>query len=136
MERRGQGNCYQRALGAIQRHVGYLSSSSQLSLLIISDRFRWVFCQLDRLRRCFPPSIRRILNELPATLDETYERTLQEIPKDKNEHAYRLFQCLVAAIRPLRVEELAELFAIEIDQDAAPNVMEGWRPENPEEAHR
>jgi ankyrin repeat protein len=67
-------------------------------------------------------------------LDETYERTLQEIPKDKKEHAYRLFQCLVAAIRPLHVEELAELFAIEIDQDAAPNVMEGWRPDNPEEA--
>jgi ankyrin repeat protein len=101
---------------------------------MISDRFRWVFCQLDRLRRCFPPSIRRILNELPATLDETYERTLQEISKDKKEHAYRLFQCLVAAIRPLHVEELAELFAIEIDQAVAPNVMEGWRPENPEEA--
>jgi len=50
------------------------------------------------------------------------------------EHAYRLFQCLVAAIRPLHVEELAELFAIKIDQAAAPNVMEGWRPENPEEA--
>jgi ankyrin repeat protein len=114
--------------------VRYLSSGSQLSLLIISDRFRWVFCQLDRLRRCFPPSIRRILNELPATLDETYERTLQEIPKDKKEHAYRLFQCLVAAIRPLHVEELAELFAIEIDQAATPNVMKGWRPENPEEA--
>src|SRR5579863_2660117 len=97
-------------------------------------RFRWVFCQLDRLRRCFPPSIRRILNELPATLDETYERTLQEIPKDKKQHAYRLFQCLAAAIRPLHVEELAEIFAIEIDRDAAPNVLEGWRPENPEEA--
>ena len=67
-------------------------------------------------------------------MDETYERTLQEIPKDKKDHAYRLFQCLVAAIRPLHVEELAELFAIEIDQAAAPNVTEGWRPENPEEA--
>src|SRR5579863_5046136 len=97
-------------------------------------RFRWVFCQLDRLRRCFPPSIRRILNELPMTLDGTYGRTLQEIPTDKKQHAYRLFGCLVAAIRPLRVEELAEIFAIEIDQDTAPNVLEGWRPENPEEA--
>ena len=110
------------------------SSSTPSLFLIISDRFRWVFCQIDRLRRCFPPSIRRILNELPATLDETYERTLKEVPKDKTEHAYRLFQCLVAAIRPLHVEELAELFAIEIDQAVAPNVMEGWRPENPEEA--
>jgi hypothetical protein len=114
--------------------VRYLRYSTRLLLLIVPDRFRWVFCQLDRLRRCFPPSIRRILNELPTTLDETYERTLEEIPKDRKQHAYRLFQCLVAAIRPLHVEELSELFAIEIDQDDASNVMEGWRPENPEEA--
>jgi len=94
-----------------------------------------VFCQLDTLRRCFPSSIRKTLNELPTTLDETYERTLEGIPKEKRQHAHRLFQCLVVAIRPLRVEELAEIFAIEFDLDGAHNeVMEAWRPENPEEA--
>jgi ankyrin repeat protein len=67
-------------------------------------------------------------------LDETYERTLEEISKEKTKHAHRLFQCLVAAIRPLCVEELAEVFAIEFDQDAARNLMQSWRPENPEEA--
>jgi len=41
---------------------------------------------------------------------------------------------LVAAIRPLRVEELAEIFTIEFDTNAAPNLVEGWRPEHPEEA--
>jgi ankyrin repeat protein len=41
---------------------------------------------------------------------------------------------LVAAIRPLYVEELAEIFTIEFDQDAARDLKEGWRPENPEEA--
>jgi hypothetical protein len=41
---------------------------------------------------------------------------------------------LVVAIRPLRVEELAELFAIEFDQDAGPSLKEGWRPESPEDA--
>ena len=70
----------------------------------------------------------------PTTLDETYERALQEIPKEKRQHAHRLFQCLVVAIRPLRVEELAELFAIEFDQDAGPSLKEGWRPESPEDA--
>jgi hypothetical protein len=74
------------------------------------------------------------LNELPTTLDETYERTLHEIPKERRQHAHRLFQCLVAAIRPLRVEELGEVFAIEFDEGSAPNLMEGWRPENAEEA--
>jgi ankyrin repeat protein len=93
-----------------------------------------VFCQLDTLRRCMPSSIRKSLNELPTTLDGTYERVLQEIPKEKRQHAHRLFQCLVVAIRPLRVEELAELFAIEFDTDGAPNLMDGWRPENPEDA--
>ena len=93
-----------------------------------------MFCQLDNLRRCFPPSIRKTLNELPTTLDETYARTLEGIPKQKSQHAHRLFQCLVAAIRPLHVEELAEVFAIGFDLVATGNIMEGWRPENPEEA--
>ena len=81
-----------------------------------------------------PSSIRKALNELPTTLDETYERALQEIPKEKRQHAHRMFQCLVVAIRPLRVEELAELFAIEFDRDAGSSLKEGWRPESPEDA--
>jgi len=81
-----------------------------------------------------PSSIRKVLNELPTTLDDTYERALQEIPKEKCQHARHLFQCLVGAIRPLRVEELAEIFAINFDADSSPDLMEGWRPDNPEEA--
>jgi hypothetical protein len=81
-----------------------------------------------------PSSIRKALNELPVTLDDTYERALEGIPKEKWQHAHRLFQCLIAAIRPLRVEELGEIFAIEFDPDTPPRVMEGFRPENPEEA--
>jgi hypothetical protein len=81
-----------------------------------------------------PSSIRKALNELPVTLDDTYERMLQGIPKEKFEHASRLFQCMVAALRPLRVEELAELFAIEFGANNVPNLVAGWRPENPEEA--
>ena len=81
-----------------------------------------------------PSSIRKALNELPVTLDDTYERILQNIPKQKWQHAHRLFQCMVAAIRPFRVEELAELFAIGMGPNAAPNLVEDWRPENPEEA--
>ena len=101
---------------------------------MISDRFRWVYCQLDTLRRCMPSSLRKALNELPTMLDDTYERALEWVPKEKRQHAHRLFQCLVAAIRPLSVEELAEIFAIEFDPKAAPKLLEGWRPDNPEEA--
>ena len=81
-----------------------------------------------------PSSIRKALNELPTTLDETYERALDGIPKEKRQHAHRLFQCLVVAIRPLRVEELAEVFAIEFEADSGPSLKEGWRPESPEDA--
>jgi ankyrin repeat protein len=41
---------------------------------------------------------------------------------------------LVAAIRPLRADELAEIFAVDFDQYEAANVVETWRPEIPEEA--
>jgi hypothetical protein len=81
-----------------------------------------------------PSSIRKALNELPATLYDTYERALEGIPKEKRQHAHRLFLCLVGALRPLRADELAELFAIDFEQDSVSNFMEGWRPENPEEA--
>ena len=81
-----------------------------------------------------PSSICKALNELPTTLDETYERALDWIPKEKRQHAHRLFQCLVVAIRPLRVDELAEVFAIEFEADAGPCLKEGWRPESPEDA--
>ena len=81
-----------------------------------------------------PSSIRKSLDELPITLDDTYERILQGIPKEKSQHARRLFQCIVAAFRPLRVEELAEIFAIEFGPNDVTNLVAGWRPENPEEA--
>lgn len=86
-------------------------------------------CQLDTPRRCMPPSIRKALNELPTTLEEKYGRALQGVPKEKRQHAHPLFQFLVVAIRPLIVKELAELFAVEFDQDRTPNFREGWRLE-------
>jgi ankyrin repeat protein len=92
-----------------------------------------VHCQVETLRRCFPPSIRHILGELPKTLDETYERILLEIDEEKQPFARRLFRCLVVCIRPLRVEELAELFAVLPDADSTPGFNVGWRPEDPEE---
>jgi Ankyrin repeats (many copies) len=81
-----------------------------------------------------PSSIRKAVNELPVTLDDTYERILQSIPKEKSHHARRLFQCMVAARRPLGVGELAEIFAIDFGPNNVPNLVAGWRPENPEEA--
>jgi ankyrin repeat protein len=52
-------------------------------------------------------------------LDETYERTLQGIDEEKWECAYRIFQFLTVSARPLRVEEVAEVFALRVDAEAA-----------------
>ena len=101
---------------------------------VVWHRFRWVFCQLDTLRRCMVSSIRQALNTLPASLDETYERILQGIPMQKRTHAYRLFQCLIASIRPLKLEELAEIYAIQFDSEAGTKLEESWRPDDAEDA--
>ncbi len=93
-----------------------------------------MFCQLDLLRRCFPPSVRRILEELPDSLDETYERILREIRKPNQGHAHRLLQGLVVAARPLRVEELAEVLAFDFNTGGMPRLNLSWRWEDQEEA--
>ena len=85
-------------------------------------------CQLDRLRRCFPASIRSTLADLPESLDKTYEQTLLRIDKEKRKYAQRLFQCLSVSIRPLRVEELAEILAVQFDATAPPSFNEELRP--------
>ncbi len=86
------------------------------------------------LRHCFPPSIRRILRELPESLDETYQRILRSISKANRGLSHRVLQCLVAAVRPLRVEELAELLAIDFDAGGTPKLNPGWRWADQKEA--
>ena len=94
-----------------------------------------MFCQLEALRHCLPPSVRRTLDELPESLDETYERVLKEIKKPNRDHARRLLQCLVAAIRPLDVKELAEVLAVDFDDlEGIPKLKPNWRWEDEEQA--
>src|SRR5712672_1462542 len=107
---------------------------SLYTIVLTHDRFRWVFCQLQVLRYCFPPSVRRILDELPDSLDETYERVLREIKKANQRIAHRLLQCLVAAVRPLEVEELAEVLAFDFTTKGIPKFNPSWRWEDQEEA--
>jgi ankyrin repeat protein len=96
-----------------------------------------VYCQLETLRHCLPPSVRLILGELPETLDETYERVLREIHKTNREHALRLLQCLTVAIRPLRVDELAEVLAVDFNAvrlGEIPKLNPNWRWEDQHDA--
>ncbi len=84
---------------------------------------------------CLPSSVQRSLRELPETLDETYSRILQEIKKPNRALAQRVLQCLVAATRPLRVAELAEVLAVDFDNvEGIPRLNPGWRWEDQEQA--
>ena len=74
---------------------------------------------------------------MPDTLDETYERMLRGINKVRADDAYRLLQCLTVAVRPLRVEELAELLAFDFEASSSegiPTLKEDWRWDDQEEA--
>ena len=98
-------------------------------------RFRWVFCQLAVLQHCLASSIRQTLDQLPQTLDETYARVLSQIPQGSQDHAHRMLQCLMVALRPLRVDEVAELLAFEFKAEGAiPIYRTDWRPNDQIEA--
>ena len=91
---------------------------------------------MDALQHCFPTNLRQYLNELPETLDETYERILKGINKAQKDNAHRLLQCLTVAVRPLLVEELAELLAFDFTASSGglPTLKEDWRWDDEEEA--
>ena len=86
------------------------------------------------LRRCLPGTIRRALDDLPKSLDETYERILSSIGEERWEYAQRLFRCLAVSLRPLCVDELAEVLAIQFDAGTLPDYDVTLRPDDSEEA--
>jgi ankyrin repeat protein len=69
---------------------------------------------------------------LPTTLDATYARTLEEIDEQNWEYAHRLFQCVAAASRPLRAEELAEFLVFDFEAGSTPEFLADWRTEDAE----
>ena len=91
-------------------------------------------CQLEYLAGCLPGRVRHALDELPPTLDATYERTLREIKETNWEFARRLLLCVAVVSRPLRVEELAELLAFDFKAGEVPIFHKDWRLEDPVDA--
>jgi hypothetical protein len=63
----------------------------------------------------------------------TYERILKEIKKPNKRLAQRVLQCLIVAVRPLRVAELAEVLAVDFDDaEGIPMLKPDWRWEDQE----
>ena len=99
-------------------------------------RFRWAYCQLETLCHCPRRYISSTLNKLPKTLDETYEQILQGIPEVMWMDAHRIFQWIMVSLRPLGVEEVAEVFAMNFDEEmsGSPQFEPSWRDANAETA--
>jgi hypothetical protein len=63
--------------------------------------------------------LRKSLATLPPTLDQTYDRILSAISEEDREYATRILQWLTFSARPLTVEEIAEVVAIDVARDPA-----------------
>ncbi|KAI5365823.1 putative NACHT nucleoside triphosphatase, P-loop containing nucleoside triphosphate hydrolase [Septoria linicola] len=90
--------------------------------------FRWAYCQLQELKKLKatkPKYVKELLHNLPATLDDTYERILSRIGKMYYEEAFALLQWLAYAQSPLSLSELVEVTIIDVSEDG--NVVEDER---------
>jgi ankyrin repeat protein len=63
--------------------------------------------------------LRKSLATLPQTLDQTYDRILTAISEEDCQYAMRILQWLTFSARPLSIEEIAEVVAIDLARDPA-----------------
>ena len=78
-------------------------------------RFRWAVCQLDQLQKCIDlDQLKKELRNLPRTLDATYQRMIHNIDPIHKEKAIFLLQLLLAFDRPLKLDEVVDAIAIDI----------------------
>ena len=81
------------------------------------NRFRWVECQLETLRRCRDiEDVESALNGLPKDLDATYERIPNNItdPKDRK-RAQNVLRILAVACRPLTIDEMNAVLMVDCE---------------------
>jgi hypothetical protein len=84
----------------------------------IEERFRWAECQLDALQKCLSrPMLRQALASLPETLEDTYARILYNIDEEYSKYAMRILRWLVCSARPLQIEELVDVIAVDTEGD-------------------
>lgn len=82
------------------------------------SRFQWVVCQLDALRRCVRlDRLRKALKSLPQELDETYDRILLSLDSENAEDAFTVLQWLAFSLRPVKIEEIATVIAVDVECD-------------------
>jgi hypothetical protein len=90
--------------------------ASFIGILLTVIRFRWVVCQLDMLPNCVTlPALRKALESLPKTLDETYECILTNIDESYASDVRKLLQFLTFSPRAMSLTELVDMPAIDVE---------------------
>ncbi|KAL1881602.1 hypothetical protein Plec18167_003199 [Paecilomyces lecythidis] len=94
--------------------------------------FQWVVCQLKALEQCYSlVQLRKALNSLPKTLSDTYSRTLQSISKEDERLAIKILQWLSFSLRPMYIEELAQLAVVDFEDDPLFDMeRQFWEPQD------
>jgi ankyrin repeat protein len=88
-------------------------------LTLMDNRFRWAACQLEELRRCLKPSnALKQLQNLPKTLEATYERILKRVPEEYEREMQTILTCLAFAVRPMTIQEVAEATAVDLEKQS------------------
>ena len=86
-----------------------------------NGNFRWVACQLEALRECHTlAELEDAISCLPATLEETYERALSVIEDQRREGMRNVLRWLSFSTRPIRLEEIAEVMAVDLSAEPQP----------------
>lgn len=83
--------------------------------LIIFHSFRWISRQLETLRGD-GSILHRVRND-PQELGTALDEYLDKISEEKSQDVILLFKCLIAAFRPLRLREVAQIFANQSNRD-------------------
>ena len=84
----------------------------------MTHRFQYISCQFEALRPLRGAAkIRKALHDLPKGLDATYNRMLQRINREDQKHVARVLEWLSFSLRPLLLEEIAEIFTLDIEAD-------------------
>lgn len=73
--------------------------------------------------------LQKTLASLPKTLDDTYDRILHKIDEEYAQYAFQILQWLAYSSRPLRIEEIVEVTAV--DTKNGPRYSEERRLSDP-----
>lgn len=95
-------------------YIPFVSSVGLAKYTNARCRFRWVYCQIELIKKCKTPTkLQETLRGLPKTLDETYKRIIDAIiDEDEQTSAVRVLQWLCYSQRPLTLSEIVDALAV------------------------